>query len=58
MASIPIGEDGFVEASSNLVSWATAANIDSTNLTQSILVPAAGPLQFYRLRFPFSWTWP
>jgi hypothetical protein len=31
---------------------------NSTNTTQIILVPASGPQGFYRLFFPYSWTWP
>ncbi len=58
MANIPIGRDGFVDGGTNLVDWASEANITSTNATQAIFVPATGPLRFYRLRFPFNWSWP
>jgi hypothetical protein len=57
-ANVPIGRDGFVEGSTDLVNWTTEENIHSTNATQLIFVPASGPLQFYRLRFPFTWSWP
>jgi len=33
-------------------------SVNSTTLTQSIFVPASDPMRFYRLRFPFAWTWP
>ncbi|MCU0783101.1 MAG: SGNH/GDSL hydrolase family protein [Verrucomicrobia bacterium] len=58
LANIPIGRNGFVEGSTNFTSWTTLANITSTNATQPAFVPASDPLQFYRLRFPFAWTWP
>jgi len=38
--------------------WTFLANVTSTNPTQTIFVPASNPLQFYRLRFPFAWSWP
>ena len=60
VANIPIGRGGFVEGHTNLVvgGWTTVQNINSTNTPQTIFVPASGPLQFYRLRFPFAWSWP
>jgi phospholipase/lecithinase/hemolysin len=58
VATLPIGRDGFVEGSTNLVNWTSKEGIISTNATQTILVPASGSQQFYRLRFPFAWSWP
>ena len=58
MVNIPVGRDGCVECTTNFADWLPAEDFDSTNSTQSICVPASGPEQFYRLRFPFSWTWP
>ncbi len=58
MANIPIGRNGFVESSTNFANWASVTNISSTNATETIFVPPSGPLQFYRLNFPFAWTWP
>ena len=58
LANLPIGRNGFAEGSRNLAGWTIEANIDSTNATQTIFLPSSGPLQFYRLRFPFSWSWP
>ena len=59
-ASIPIGLNGFVDGRTNLVlgGWTSVTNINSTNTTQTIFVPVAGPPQFYRLRFPYAWSWP
>jgi len=58
LVNIPVGRNGFVEQSSTFANWATAAGIESTNTTVTVFIPASEPLQFYRLRFPFSWTWP
>ena len=57
LANMPNGQAGFAEGSTNLASWTTVQSI-ATNAPQSIYLPAAGLTQFYRLRFPFSWTWP
>jgi phospholipase/lecithinase/hemolysin len=58
MANLPVGRDGVVEVSTNFLNWSTAANITSTNLNQSIMVNAPGEHGYYRLRFPFLWSWP
>jgi phospholipase/lecithinase/hemolysin len=60
MVNLPIGRAGFVEGSAGFSGWTNVAGITSTNLTQTILLPApaTGPPGFYRLRFPFAWTWP
>ena len=60
IANIPIGLDGFVDGNSNLVSgsWTPVTNFNTTSATQAIIVPTPGPQQFYRLRFPFAWSWP
>ena len=60
VANIPIGLNGYVEGRTNLVSgnWTSLTNFNSTSATQAIFVPASGPRRFYRLRFPFAWSWP
>ena len=58
LSSLPVGRNGVVEISTNFFNWTTAAAVTSTNLNQSILVNAPGDQGFYRLRFPFLWTWP
>jgi phospholipase/lecithinase/hemolysin len=60
VTNIPIGQNGLVIGRTNLVlgNWTTNANFNSTNATQTIYVPASGPRQFYRLGFPFTWSWP
>jgi phospholipase/lecithinase/hemolysin len=58
VANIPIGRSGVVEGSANLADWTTEANFESVSSTQMLVVPATGPLRFYRLHFPFAWSWP
>jgi thermolabile hemolysin len=58
MANVPIGRDGFLQASTDFVNWATVQSFASTNASQSIFVPVSGPWECYRLGFPFSWSWP
>jgi phospholipase/lecithinase/hemolysin len=60
MANVPIGQNGMVLGRTNLVlgNWKTNATFVSSNATQSVFVPASGPQWFYRLKFPYSWTWP
>ena len=60
MANVPIGQNGLVIGRTNLVlgNWTTNATFVSSNATQSVYVPASGPQWFYRLKFPYSWTWP
>lgn len=56
----PAGLGGFVDAVTNLAqaNWVAAAGVSSTNTSQTASVPAAGSQQFYRLRFPYAWSWP
>lgn len=58
LANVPVGLNGLVELSTNLVNWTTGTAITSTNASQSVLVPTAGARQFHRLRFPYTWAWP
>ena len=57
MVNLPIGQAGFAEGSTNLANWTSVQSI-GTNAPQTLFVPRAGSPQFYRLRFPFAWTWP
>ena len=57
MVNLPIGQAGFAEGSTNLANWTSIQSI-GTNAPQTLFVPTAGSPQFYRLRFPFAWTWP
>jgi phospholipase/lecithinase/hemolysin len=60
MANVPVGQNGSVIGRTNLIlgNWTTNLNFNSTNTTQTIFVPSSGPHWFYRLKFPYSWTWP
>jgi len=60
LASVPVGLNGIVQGSTNLVpaNWSSVTNFTSTNSTLSVMVTNSGPMQFYRLNFPFSWAWP
>lgn len=60
LANVPVGLNGVVLGSANLalMNWKAVANINSTNSVQPVFVPISGPMQFYRLNFPFTWTWP
>ena len=52
------GRGLFVDATADLLHWIPLQDVTSTNPVQSLLVSSSAPLQFYRLRFPFSWSWP
>jgi len=60
VASLPVGLNGFVDGCTNLAmpNWTAQASFNSTNATQTISFSASGPLWFYRLRFPYAWSWP
>ena len=60
LVNVPVGLNGLVLGSTNLAltNWATVTNINSTNSVQPVFVPVSGPMWFYRVTFPFSWTWP
>ena len=60
VASVPVGLSGFVDGRAELGvgTWAPATNFSSSSPTQTIFVPAPGAEGFYRLRFPFAWSWP
>ena len=60
LANVPVGLNGIVLGSTNLAltNWTTVTNFNSTNTVQPVFVPMSGPMQFYRLYFPYVWTWP
>ena len=60
LTNVPVGLNGVVLGSTNLAlkNWTTVTNFNSTNSAQSVFVPISGPLQFYRLSFPFASSWP
>ena len=60
VANMPVGLSGFVDSITNLTktNWTAALTVTSTNTTQSLFVTNSGPVRFYRLRFPYAWSWP
>ncbi|HWW01737.1 MAG TPA: SGNH/GDSL hydrolase family protein [Candidatus Acidoferrum sp.] len=58
VANVPVGRNGFVEASTNFLDWTAIQGMNSTNVSQRLLVPVSGAEQYYRLRFPSAWSWP
>jgi phospholipase/lecithinase/hemolysin len=60
VVNYPAGLGGFVDSITNLVktNWTAQVTITSTNTAQSFFVTPSGSLQFYRLRFPYAWSWP
>jgi len=58
LASLPLELAGFVDATTNFTVWTPVQSFNSTNVAQTVLVGAPTPARFYRLRFPFAWSWP
>ncbi len=58
LVNVPLGLNGFVDGSTNFANWTPAQSVSSTNATQTVNVPTSGSARFYRLRFPFAWSWP
>lgn len=58
IVNVPVGRNGFADASTNLFNWAAIQSLTSSNITQTLFVPTSGPRRFYRLRFPLAWSWP
>lgn len=60
VTNMPIGLNGFVDAATNLAlnNWTSLTNIMGSNIVESVFIGNSGPLQFYRLRFPYAWYFP
>jgi phospholipase/lecithinase/hemolysin len=58
LVNVPVGRNGVAEGTTNFLNWVAAGTVTSTNTSQPLFIPTSGPSQFYRLRFPFAWTWP
>jgi hypothetical protein len=58
LVNVPIGRNGFIEGSGDFGSWTNVQSVDTNFAAQSVVLPLSGAQQFYRLQFPFSWTWP
>jgi phospholipase/lecithinase/hemolysin len=60
VANVPIGQNGLVLGCTNLAmpNWTTNATFVSSSATQTVYVTNSGPQWFYRLEFPYTWSWP
>ncbi len=60
IVNTPVGLNGFVDGFADLAAtnWASVKSFSSTNVNQSVFVPVTGSQWFYRLRFPYAWSWP
>ena len=62
VVNVPIGRDGTVDFTTSLKvpNWTAVTNVDTNFPTQSIFVTPTPPdtAEYYRLHFPFVWTWP
>lgn len=58
LSSLPVGLGGWVDASADLLNWSPGVTVAATNATETVSCPADQPVRFYRLRFPFAWSWP
>lgn len=58
--SVPVGLGGTVLFATNLVptNWLTNSTFSSLTVTQSVFVSPTNSQRFYRLKFPWQWTWP
>ena len=62
VVNMPLGLPGYVYGGTNLTNfagWTSLTNFSSLTATQAVFVPpATDDLQFYRLTFTNSWSWP
>ena len=58
LINVPIGRNGFIDRSTDFSLWPEVQGFNSINATQTIVFPASGSRNFYRLRFPLAWSWP
>ena len=60
VVNVPVGMSGQVLFSTNLAqaNWLTNSTFSSVTNPQSIFVSPTNSARFYRLQFPWQWTWP
>lgn len=60
LVNMPVGLKGQVSYSIaiNPPVWTTNTFCVCSNLTESVFVLPTNPIGFYRLRFPYAWSWP
>ncbi|MDR3459187.1 MAG: SGNH/GDSL hydrolase family protein [Verrucomicrobiae bacterium] len=60
LVNVPVGLNGTVLYATNVTSaaWLTNSTFSSLTLTQGVLVTPTNSQRFYRVKFPYAWTWP
>lgn len=58
--NLPVGMNGLVLYVTNgaQTNWLTNSTFSSLTVTQSLFVNPTNSQRFYRLKFPWQWTWP
>ena len=60
LVNAPVGMNGIVQFLSDLAqtNWQTNSFFTVSNVAQTVFVNPTNSLRFYRLKFPWQWTWP
>ena len=60
LVNAPVGMNGIVQFLGDLAqtNWQTNSFFTVSNVAQTIFVNPTNSLRFYRLKFPWQWTWP
>ena len=60
IVNAPVGMNGIVLFATNLdqTVWLTNSTFSTLTVTQSVFVNPTNSQRFYRLKFPWQWTWP
>lgn len=60
LANAPVGMNGIVQFVNDiaLTNWQTNSIFTVSNLAQTVFVNPTNALRFYRVKFPWQWTWP
>jgi hypothetical protein len=58
VSNVPVGRDGVVEGSGDLLTWVEEVSFSSVSVVQEVTVPSTDPMRFFRVQFPVVWTWP
>ena len=60
VVNMPVGLNGAVLYATNLAPavWRTNSSFSSLTVTQSLFVSPTNDPRFYRLKFPYQWSWP
>ena len=60
LVNAPVGMNGIVQFVNDIAqtNWLTNSVFTVSNLTQTTFVIPTNSIRFYRLKFPWQWTWP